>query len=48
MEEDQMEINAKMVKDLRTNWETGNTTAVLDGDIDGLIEAYLQAQVGTN
>ena len=36
----------RMVKDLRTNWETGNTTAVLDGDIEGLIEAYLQAQVG--
>ena len=30
-----------MVKDLRTNHETGNTSAVLDGDIDGFIQAYL-------
>jgi peptide chain release factor 2 len=36
----------RMVKDLRTDWETGNTTAVLDGEIDGLIEAYLQHGVG--
>ena len=36
----------RMVKDLRTDWETGNTTAVLDGEIDGLIEAYLQYMVG--
>jgi len=38
----------RMVKDLRTNWETGNTTAVLDGDLDGLIGAYLQHMVGKN
>lgn len=31
----------KMVKDLRTSFETGNTQAVLDGDIDGFIKAYL-------
>jgi peptide chain release factor 2 len=36
----------RMVKDLRTDWETGNTSAVLDGDLDGLIEAYLQHMVG--
>jgi peptide chain release factor 2 len=36
----------RMVKDLRTGWETGNTTAVLDGEIDGLIEAYLREMVG--
>jgi len=36
----------RMVKDLRTGWETGNTTAVLDGDLDGLIEAYLKHMVG--
>lgn len=36
----------RMVKDLRTGWETGNVTAVLDGEIDGLIEAYLQYMVG--
>lgn len=31
----------KMVKDLRTNFETGNVNAVLDGDLDGFIKAYL-------
>jgi peptide chain release factor 2 len=31
----------KMVKDLRTNFEVGNVNAVLDGDLDGLIKAYL-------
>ena len=31
-----------MVKDLRTSFETGNTSAVLDGDLDGFIEAYLK------
>jgi peptide chain release factor 2 len=36
----------RMVKDLRTDWETGNTTAVLDGELDGLIEAYLRYMVG--
>ncbi|MBD3392589.1 MAG: hypothetical protein GF418_10900 [Chitinivibrionales bacterium] len=30
-----------MVKDLRTETETSNTQAVLDGDIDEFIEAYL-------
>jgi peptide chain release factor 2 len=35
-----------LVKDLRTDYETGNTTAVLDGNIQGFIEAYLQSQVG--
>lgn len=38
----------RMVKDLRTDWETGNTTAVLEGDLDGLIESYLQYMVGRN
>jgi peptide chain release factor 2 len=32
----------QMVKDHRTNFETGNTSAVLDGGIDPLIYAYLQ------
>jgi peptide chain release factor 2 len=32
----------QMVKDHRTGFETGNTSAVLDGDIDPLINAYLQ------
>lgn len=31
----------KLVKDLRTNLETGNTQAVLDGEIDPFIKAYL-------
>jgi peptide chain release factor 2 len=31
----------KMVKDLRTNYETGNVNAVLDGELDGFIKAYL-------
>jgi peptide chain release factor 2 len=37
----------QMVKDHRTNYEEGNTTAVLDGDIDGFIEAYLRSAVGS-
>jgi peptide chain release factor 2 len=36
----------KLVKDLRTGYETTDTTAVLDGEIDPFIEAYLRAQVG--
>lgn len=36
----------QMVKDLRTGYETGNTAGVLDGGLDGLIEAYLRSQVG--
>jgi peptide chain release factor 2 len=35
-----------MIKDLRTGHETGNTSAVLDGDIQPFIEAYLQSMVG--
>jgi peptide chain release factor 2 len=31
----------RMVKDHRTNFETGNTDAVLDGDLEGFIEAFL-------
>ncbi|WP_157624430.1 peptide chain release factor 2 [Sunxiuqinia dokdonensis] len=31
----------KMVKDTRTNHETGNVQAVLDGEIDGFMKAYL-------
>lgn len=36
----------QMVKDLRTDVETGNTAAVLDGEIDMFIEAWLKQQVG--
>jgi peptide chain release factor 2 len=32
----------QMVKDLRTEFETGNTSAVLDGEIDGFIEAAIR------
>jgi peptide chain release factor 2 len=32
-----------MVKDHRTNYETGNGEKVLDGDLDGFIYAYLVA-----
>lgn len=31
----------KLVKDVRTNEETGNTDSVLDGDIDAFLKAYL-------
>ena len=31
----------KLVKDLRTNYETGNVQSVLDGDLDDFIKAYL-------
>ncbi|NLP43483.1 MAG: peptide chain release factor 2 [Peptococcaceae bacterium] len=35
-----------MVKDHRTNYETGNVNAVMDGEIDQFITAYLQQNVG--
>ena len=31
----------KLVKDLRTNHETGNVQAVLDGDLDRFIKEFL-------
>jgi peptide chain release factor 2 len=34
----------QMVKDLRTNVETGNVDAVLDGDLDAFLEAALRRQ----
>lgn len=34
-----------MVKDHRTNYETGNTDAVMDGDLDPFIESYLRASM---
>jgi len=34
----------RMVKDLRTGVEVGNTEAVLNGDIDGFIRAYLMQE----
>jgi peptide chain release factor 2 len=35
----------RMVKDHRTGCETGNTDAVLDGDLDRFIEAYLMQKI---
>ena len=35
----------QMVKDHRTDFQTGNVTAVLDGDLDGFIESYLRHRV---
>ncbi len=32
----------QMVKDLRTSYETSNTSAVLDGDLDGFMQAELE------
>jgi peptide chain release factor 2 len=32
----------QMVKDHRTNFQTGNVQAVLDGELDGFIESYLR------
>jgi peptide chain release factor 2 len=36
-------LDQSRIKDLRTNVEVGNTTAVLDGDLDGFMEASLKA-----
>ncbi len=36
----------KMVKDHRTSYEVGNAEAVLDGRLDGFIEAYLRHILG--
>lgn len=37
----------QMIKDLRTGHETGNTAAVLDGDIDDFINASLSDNIGS-
>ena len=36
----------KMIKDHRTDFETSNTTAVLDGELDDLMAAFLKSRVG--
>jgi peptide chain release factor 2 len=36
----------QMVKDHRTEYEVGNAQSVLDGALDGFIEAYLRSRVG--
>ena len=38
----------KMVKDLRTEHETSNVEAVMDGDLDPFINSYLKSQVKKN
>ncbi|MEK6641530.1 MAG: peptide chain release factor 2, partial [Nitrospirota bacterium] len=35
----------QMVKDLRTGYEVGQVAAVMDGDLDGFIEAYLKRKM---
>ncbi len=37
----------QMVKDLRTNYETSNSSAVLDGDLDKFISSSLAANAGS-
>ena len=36
----------RMVKDHRTGYETGNVHAVLDGELDGFMEAFLKHRLG--
>ena len=36
-----------MVKDLRTEHESSNPGAVLDGELDSFIEAYLKSRIGS-
>ena len=36
-----------MVKDHRTKEENGNTQAVMDGDLNSFIKAYLLSTIGT-
>ena len=36
-------LDQSRIKDLRTGTETGNTQAVLDGDLDAFIEASLKS-----
>ena len=38
----------KMVKDHRTGYETSNAAAVLDGDLDGFLQAYLKSMMGSD
>ncbi|MCB1326362.1 MAG: peptide chain release factor 2 [Leptospiraceae bacterium] len=38
----------KMVKDLRTQYETSNVDGVMDGDLDPFIEAYLKSIAGAD
>jgi peptide chain release factor 2 len=38
----------KMIKDHRTDYETGNVQPVMDGDLDGFIKAYLMSEKESN
>jgi peptide chain release factor 2 len=38
----------QLVKDLRTGFETGDPSRILDGDLDGFIEAYLAQEARTS
>ncbi len=38
----------KQVKDARSHYETSDAEGVLDGDLDPLIEAYLESQLGAS
>ncbi|MCA9922500.1 MAG: peptide chain release factor 2, partial [Anaerolineales bacterium] len=38
----------KMVKDHRTGFEVGNAQSVIDGKLDGFMEAYLRHTIGEN
>ena len=37
-----------LVTDTRTAYETSNVNAVMDGDLDGFINAYLKMNAGNN
>ena len=37
----------KMIKDHRTDFETGNIQPVMDGELDGFIKAYLMSEKET-
>ena len=34
-----------LVKDHRTNYEVGNVPAVMDGDLNGFMDAYLKSKI---
>ena len=36
----------QLVKDLRTGYETSNIQAVMDGDLDGFMQAWLDSKAG--
>ena len=38
----------QLVKDNRTGYETSNINAVMDGELDGFIKAYLKAEATGN